>query len=55
MIHDLQVCFYNNIAMMRGGTHVAHVAGKIVANVLTAINKKNKTARMKPFQFKNHM
>ena len=55
MILDLQVSFCNSIATIRGGTHVAHVADQIVANVMAAVNKKNKTAGVKPFQIKNHM
>ncbi|KAG0580579.1 hypothetical protein KC19_4G184100 [Ceratodon purpureus] len=50
-----QVSFCNSIATIRGGTHVAYVADQIVANVMAAVNKKNKTAGVKPFQVKNHM
>lgn len=50
-----QVSFCNSIATIRGGTHVAYVTDQIVTHVLALVNKKNKTAGVKPFQIKNHM
>lgn len=50
-----QVSFCNSIATIRGGTHVQYVADQIVSHVMGIVNKKNKTAGVKPFQIKNHM
>jgi hypothetical protein len=50
-----QVSFCNSIATIRGGTHVQYVTDQIVNHILGVVNKKNKTAGVKPFQIKNHM
>jgi len=51
-----QVSFVNNIATTSGGSHVNHVVDSICKEVLTAINKKNKSKiPVKNFQVKNHM
>lgn len=47
--------FCNSIATIRGGTHVQYVTDQIVNHVLGVVNKRNKTAGVKPFQIKNHM
>jgi DNA topoisomerase-2 len=50
-----QVSFANSIATTKGGSHVTHMADQIAKNLITAIEKKNKGAKVKPAQIKNHM
>jgi DNA topoisomerase-2 len=49
------VSFANSIATIKGGTHVNIVADQIVKGLLAQIEKKNKGAKVKPAQIKNHM
>ncbi|EPX74519.1 DNA topoisomerase II [Schizosaccharomyces octosporus yFS286] len=48
-----QVSFVNNIATIRGGTHVNYIADHIVKAVNEDVQKKNKGAPVRPFQIKN--
>ncbi|WBW72278.1 DNA topoisomerase II [Schizosaccharomyces osmophilus] len=48
-----QVSFVNNIATIRGGTHVNYIADHIVKAVNEDVQKKNKGAPIRPFQIKN--
>ncbi|EPY54117.1 DNA topoisomerase II [Schizosaccharomyces cryophilus OY26] len=48
-----QVSFVNNIATIRGGTHVNYIADTIVKAVNEDVQKKNKGAPIRPFQIKN--
>ena len=50
-----QVSFANSIATTKGGTHVAFMADQIAKSLIAAIEKKNKGAKVKPAQIKNHM
>ena len=50
-----QVSFANSIATTKGGSHVMHMADQIAKNLIAAIEKKNKGAKVKPAQIKNHM
>ncbi|KAG6557359.1 hypothetical protein Mapa_001289 [Marchantia paleacea] len=50
-----QVSFVNSIATIKGGSHVTYVSDQVVNNLLTIVNKKNKTASVKPFQIKSHI
>jgi DNA topoisomerase II len=50
-----QVSFANSIATSKGGTHVNAIADQIAKNLITMIEKKNKAAKVKPAQIKNHM
>lgn len=50
-----QVSFANSIATIKGGTHVTLMADQIAKNLIAAIEKKNKGAKVKPAQIKNHM
>ncbi|KAF8139757.1 DNA topoisomerase II [Boletus edulis] len=50
-----QVSFANSIATTKGGTHVALMADQIAKSLIAAIEKKNKAAKVKPAQIKNHM
>ncbi|KAF8554543.1 type II DNA topoisomerase [Imleria badia] len=50
-----QVSFANSIATTKGGSHVMLMADQIAKNLITAIEKKNKGAKVKPAQIKNHM
>lgn len=50
-----QVSFANSIATTKGGTHVMLMADQIAKNLIAAIEKKNKGAKVKPAQIKNHM
>lgn len=45
----------NSIATIKGGSHVTYVADQVVNNLLAIVNKKNKTASVKPFQIKSHI
>ncbi|KAJ3510178.1 hypothetical protein NLJ89_g4828 [Agrocybe chaxingu] len=50
-----QVSFANSISTIKGGTHVTYIADQISKNLVTAIQKKNKAAAVKPAQIKSHM
>ncbi|KAF8837947.1 type II DNA topoisomerase [Paxillus ammoniavirescens] len=50
-----QVSFANSISTTKGGTHVMLIADQIAKNLIAAIEKKNKGAKVKPAQIKNHM
>jgi DNA topoisomerase-2 len=50
-----QVSFVNSIATTRGGTHITHVATKIINVLQPIVKKKNKGAEVKPFQIRNHL
>ncbi|KAL5535074.1 TOP2 [Sanghuangporus sanghuang] len=50
-----QISFVNSIATTRGGTHVDYIVNQISKGLVTAIQKKNKGATVKPAQIKNHM
>lgn len=50
-----QVSFVNSINTYKGGTHVNHVTDQIVAQLVEAAVKKNKSLQLKPFQVKNHL
>ncbi|KIJ08620.1 hypothetical protein PAXINDRAFT_88607 [Paxillus involutus ATCC 200175] len=50
-----QVSFANSISTTKGGTHVMLIADQIAKNLIAAIEKKNKGAKVKPAQVKNHM
>ncbi|KAH0838728.1 DNA topoisomerase II [Lanmaoa asiatica] len=50
-----QVSFANSIATTKGGSHVMLMADQIAKNLIAAIEKKNKGAKVKPAQIKNHM
>ena len=47
--------FVNSIATTKGGTHVNAIADQVVAGLITTIKRKNKGAKVKPHQVKNHM
>lgn len=49
------VSFANSISTTKGGTHVMYIADQIAKGLITAIQKKNKAATIKPIQIKNHM
>ncbi|KAG6857673.1 DNA topoisomerase 2, partial [Tephrocybe sp. NHM501043] len=49
------VSFANSIATTKGGTHVAAIADAIAKRLIEGIEKKNKAAKVKPAQVKNHM
>jgi DNA topoisomerase-2 len=49
------VSFANSISTIKGGTHVTYIADQIAKGLITAIQKKNKAATIKPMQIKNHM
>ncbi|KAF8338185.1 DNA topoisomerase [Cantharellus anzutake] len=50
-----QVSFVNSIATTKGGTHVHLIADQICKKLLIDIEKKNKAAKVKAQQIKNHM
>ncbi|CAA7271414.1 unnamed protein product [Cyclocybe aegerita] len=50
-----QVSFANSISTIKGGTHVTYIADQISKTLVTAIQKKNKAAAVKPAQIKSHM
>lgn len=50
-----QVSFTNSIATIKGGTHVNTMADQIIKALLAQIEKKNKAAKVKPLQIRNHM
>ncbi|KAG8948449.1 DNA topoisomerase 2, partial [Tulasnella sp. 419] len=50
-----QVSFANSISTIKGGTHVNAMADQIVKSLIATIEKKNKAAKVKPQQIKNHM
>ncbi|KAI0791794.1 DNA topoisomerase [Abortiporus biennis] len=49
------VAFANHIATTKGGTHVTLMADQIAKNLIAFIEKKNKAAKVKPAQIRNHM
>ncbi|OIR58502.1 MAG: DNA topoisomerase II [Amphiamblys sp. WSBS2006] len=49
-----QVSFVNNINTYKGGTHISHVADKVIGEITTAIQKRKRTA-VKAFQVKPHL
>ncbi|KAI0041498.1 type II DNA topoisomerase [Auriscalpium vulgare] len=49
------VSFANSISTYKGGTHVGVIADQIAKNLVTAIEKKNKAAAIKPAKIKEHM
>ncbi len=53
--HFQQTSFVNSICTIKGGTHVTLIADQAVKGLTELINKKHKTANVKPFQIKNHM
>jgi DNA topoisomerase-2 len=50
-----QVSFCNSIATTKGGTHVNLIADQISKALITSIEKRNRAAKVKPAQIKNHM
>ncbi|CAG8851801.1 19873_t:CDS:1, partial [Gigaspora margarita] len=50
-----QVSFVNSIATTKGGTHVNHVIDQLVTRIMETVKKKQKDAKLKPFQVKNHI
>ncbi|RIB16059.1 DNA topoisomerase II [Gigaspora rosea] len=50
-----QVSFVNSIATTKGGTHVNHVVDQLVTRIMETVKKKQKDAKLKPFQIKNHI
>eukprot|EP00887_Chlorella_sp_A99_P005643 scaffold1.g5643.t1 len=59
-----QVSFVNSICTSKGGTHINYIADQargrgpgrsVVKNLCELINKKNKTANVKPFMVKNYL
>ncbi|CAG8582278.1 18254_t:CDS:2, partial [Racocetra fulgida] len=50
-----QVSFVNSIATTKGGTHVNHVIDQLVTRIVETVKKKQKDAKLKPFQVKNHI
>ncbi|KAG8998298.1 DNA topoisomerase 2 [Tulasnella sp. 427] len=50
-----QVSFTNSIATIKGGTHVNSMADQIIKALIAQIEKKNKAAKVKPLQVRNHM
>ncbi|KAG1667004.1 hypothetical protein FOA52_014316 [Chlamydomonas sp. UWO 241] len=50
-----QVSFVNSICTYKGGTHVNYILDQICKALVEKINKKNKTANVKPFMVKNHV
>ena|SRR5258708_30510127 len=50
-----QVSFANSISTIKGGTHVNLIADQICKKLLVNIEKKNKAAKVKNNQIKNHM
>ncbi|CAG8519635.1 3464_t:CDS:2, partial [Gigaspora rosea] len=50
-----QVSFVNSIATTKGGTHVNHVVDQLVTRITETVKKKQKDAKLKPFQIKNHI
>ncbi|KAG8951584.1 DNA topoisomerase 2 [Tulasnella sp. 424] len=50
-----QVSFTNSIATIKGGTHVNAMADQIIKALIAQIEKKNKAAKVKPLQIRNHM
>ena len=55
LIYGWQLSYCSSISTIRGGTRVDHMVDQIVPSVMAAVNKKSKTAGVKPFQIKNHM
>jgi DNA topoisomerase II len=53
--HFQQVSFVNNIATIKGGTHVKHVTDQLSQMLLTQIKKKHKNLALKPHHIKNHL
>ena len=49
------VSFVNSIATTKGGTHVTHVVDQLVKYLVEQIQKKDKTAVVKPAQVKNQI
>ncbi|KAG5646884.1 hypothetical protein DXG03_001960 [Asterophora parasitica] len=49
------VSFANSISTTKGGTHVTYISDQIAKSLIAAIEKKNKAAKVKPAQIKNHM
>lgn len=49
------VSFANSISTTKGGTHVNYIADQISKSLMSAIEKKNKAAAVKPAQIKSHM
>ena len=50
-----QVSFANSISTIKGGTHVTYIADQLAKHLITAVSKKNKAAKLRPAQIKNHM
>ncbi|KAM7265027.1 hypothetical protein ACFE04_002710 [Oxalis oulophora] len=50
-----QVSFVNNIATIKGGTHVDYVTNQITSHIMAIAKKKNKDANFKPHNVKNHL
>lgn len=50
-----QVSFANAIATTKGGTHVTAIADQIAKNLVATVEKKNKGAKVKAAQVKNHL
>ncbi|KAJ3370984.1 DNA topoisomerase 2 [Allomyces arbusculus] len=47
--------FVNSICTSKGGTHVNYVVDQVVSKLQEAVVKKAKTAKLTPFQVKNHL
>nr|GEV89936.1 DNA topoisomerase 2 isoform X2 [Tanacetum cinerariifolium] len=53
--HFEQVSFVNNIATMKGGSHVDYITNQITSNLALIVNKKNKHANLKPNNIKSYL
>lgn len=56
-LHDghQQVSFVNSICTIDGGTHVKYVLDPLIEKVVDAVKKKNKSAKLKPHQVREHL
>ncbi|KAF5822370.1 putative DNA topoisomerase (ATP-hydrolyzing) [Helianthus annuus] len=53
--HFEQVSFVNNIATIKGGTHVDYITNQIANHLVTVVKKQNKHANLKAHNVKNYL
>lgn len=53
--HFEQVSFVNNIATIKGGTHVDYITNQIANHLVTVVKKQNKHATLKAHNVKNYL
>ncbi|KAJ0735221.1 putative DNA topoisomerase (ATP-hydrolyzing) [Helianthus annuus] len=53
--HFEQVSFVNNIATIKGGTHVDYITNQIANHLVTVVKKQNKHANIKAHNVKNYL